>query len=81
MKSTAINQAAYYALGIVMMKGISLLMIPFVTRQLTPVEYGTLEILLIFADVSTLIIGFGLVEALNRFIGLSTGNTLSLIHL
>ena len=75
MKSTAINQAAYYALGIVMMKGISLLMIPFVTRQLTPVEYGTLEILLIFADVSTLIIGFGLVEALNRFIGLSTGNT------
>lgn len=75
MKSTAINQAAYYALGIVMMKGISLLMIPFVTRQLTPVEYGTLEILLIFADVSTLIIGFGLVEALNRFMGLSAGNT------
>lgn len=75
MKSTAINQAAYYALGIVMMKGISLLMIPYVTRQLSPVEYGTLEILLIFADVSTLIIGFGLVEALNRYVGLSSENS------
>jgi len=74
MKSSAINQAAYYALGIVMMKGISLLMIPFVTRQLSPTEYGTLEILLIFADISTLIIGFGLVEALNRYVGLSADN-------
>ena len=74
MKSSAINQAAYYALGIVMMKGISLLMIPYVTRQLSPTEYGTLEILLIFADISTLIIGFGLVEALNRYVGLSANN-------
>jgi len=74
MKSSAINQAAYYALGIVMMKGISLLMIPYVTRQLSPVEYGTLEILLIFADISTLIIGFGLVEALNRYVGASVSN-------
>jgi O-antigen/teichoic acid export membrane protein len=54
-----------------MMKGISLLMIPFVTRHLSTAEYGTLETLLIFADVSTIIIGFGLVEALNRYVGLS----------
>lgn len=74
MKSSAINQTAYYALGIVMMKGISLLMIPYVTRQLSPMEYGTLEILLIFADISTLIIGFGLVEALNRYVGSSLSN-------
>lgn len=74
MKSTAINQAAYYALGIVMMKGVSLLMIPYVTRQLSPIEYGTLEILLIFADISTLVIGFGLVEALNRYIGSSSNS-------
>jgi O-antigen/teichoic acid export membrane protein len=77
MKSSAINQAAYYALGIVMMKGISLLMIPYVTRQLSPTEYGTLEILLIFADISTLIIGFGLVEALNRYAGLSSNNVVA----
>lgn len=74
MKSTAIHQAAYYALGIIMMKGISLLMIPFVTRNLTTLEYGTLETLLIFADVSTIIIGFGLVEALTRYVGLSKQN-------
>ena len=71
MKATVLNQAGYYALGIIMMKGVSLLMIPYVTRQLTPVEYGTLEILILFADVSTIIIGFGLVEALNRFVGLA----------
>ncbi len=71
MKATVLNQAGYYALGIIMMKGVSLLMIPYVTRQLSPTEYGTLEILLIFADVTTIIIGFGLVEALNRFVGLA----------
>lgn len=71
MKTIVIHQAAYYALGILMMKGISLLMIPFVTRHLSTAEYGTLETLLIFADVSTIIIGFGLVEALNRYVGLS----------
>lgn len=71
MKSTAMHQAAYYALGIVMMKGISLLMIPFVTRHLTTTEYGTLESLLVFADVATIIIGFGLVEALHRYVGLA----------
>jgi O-antigen/teichoic acid export membrane protein len=66
-----LNQAVYYALGIIMMKGISLLMIPYVTRQLTPVEYGTLETLLIMADLGTIVIGFGMVEALNRFVGMS----------
>lgn len=71
MKATAVNQAGYYALGIIMMKGVSLLMIPYVTRQLSPTEYGTLETLLILADVATIIIGFGLVEALNRFVGLA----------
>jgi len=82
MKATVLNQAGYYALGIIMMKGVSLLMIPYVTRQLSPTEYGTLEILLIFADVTTIIIGFGLVEALNRFVGLAnkeSGETESLV--
>lgn len=71
MKTTALNQAGYYALGIILMKGVSLLMIPYVTRQLSPTEYGTLETLLVLADISTIIIGFGLVEALNRFVGLA----------
>ena len=69
-----LSQAAYYALGIVIMKGISLLMIPYITRQLSPIEYGSLEILLIVADVCTIVIGFGLVEALNRFVGLAGDN-------
>jgi O-antigen/teichoic acid export membrane protein len=69
-----LSQAAYYALGIVIMKGISLLMIPYITRQLSPVEYGSLEILLLIADVCTIVIGFGLVEALNRFVGLAGDN-------
>lgn len=69
-----LNQAAYYASGIVIMKGISLMMIPYITRQLSPIEYGSLEILLIIADICTIVIGFGLVEALNRFVGLAGNN-------
>ncbi len=72
--TNVLSQAAYYGLGIVIMKGISLLMIPFITRHLSTAEYGSLEILLIVADVFTIIIGFGLVEALYRFVGLAGDN-------
>lgn len=66
-------QSLYYGIGIVMMKGISLLMMPYVTRQLMPAEYGLLETLLVLADIGTIIIGFGLVEALYRFVAGESG--------
>lgn len=65
---SGLSQAVYYGIGILMMKGISLLMMPYVTRQLDPATYGLLETLLILADIGTIVIGFGLVEALYRYV-------------
>lgn len=67
-KASGLSQAVYYGIGILMMKGISLLMMPYVTRQLDPAAYGLLETLLILADIGTIVIGFGLVEALYRYV-------------
>ncbi|PJG60143.1 lipopolysaccharide biosynthesis protein [Aeromonas cavernicola] len=68
-----INQRAmlYYAVGLLLMKGISLLMLPVLTHMLVPQEYGQLEVLLTLINLGSLILGFGLVDALYRFAGLA----------
>ncbi|AXV19231.1 oligosaccharide flippase family protein [Aeromonas veronii] len=68
-----VNQIAmlYYAGGLLLMKGISLLMLPVLTHQLLPREYGQLEVLLTLINLGSLILGFGLVDALYRFAGLA----------
>jgi O-antigen/teichoic acid export membrane protein len=70
-----INQSALYGLGIFLMKGISLVMLPVYTHYLSPEDYGRLEILVIVANVASIILGFGLVEALCRFVGLAKSFT------
>lgn len=65
-----LNQSAFYGLGIFLMKGISLVMLPVYTHYLSPTDYGRLEVLVIFSNVMSILIGFGLVEALYRFVGL-----------
>jgi len=70
---SALKQSAYYGIGIVMMKGVSLLMMPYITSKLTPLEYGSLESLVLLADIGTIIIGFGMIESLYRFVGPSKG--------
>jgi len=64
-----LNQSALYGLGLFLMKGIALIMLPVYTHYLTPNEYGKLEVLVVFANVFSIILGFGLVEALYRFVG------------
>ena len=68
-----VNQIAmlYYAVGLLLMKGISLLMLPVLTHQLLPREYGQLEVLLTIINLGSLILGFGLVDALYRFAGMA----------
>jgi len=66
-----LNQSALYGLGIFLMKGISLVMLPVYTHYLSPTDYGRLEILVISANILSIILSFGLVEALCRFVGLS----------
>ncbi|MGL1956919.1 MAG: oligosaccharide flippase family protein [Colwellia sp.] len=66
-----INQSALYGLSIVLMKGISLIMLPIYTNYLTPSDYGRLEVLVVFSNIVSIALGFGLVEALYRFVGLA----------
>lgn len=61
---------AIYTLGLLLMKCISLIMMPIVTRYLNLTEFGTLEILLIFINLASLIFGVGLSDALYKYAGL-----------
>ncbi|USH04795.1 lipopolysaccharide biosynthesis protein [Grimontia kaedaensis] len=67
------TQSFYYAIGIVMMKGISLLMLPYLTHKLSLVEYGSLESLVLLADVGTILFSFGIVDAMYRYVGTAEG--------
>lgn len=69
-----VNQSAFYGLSIFLMKGISLIMLPVYTHYLTPADYGRLEILVVFSNIASIALGFGLVEALYRFVGLAEGH-------
>ena len=68
--SENLKQSAYYGFGILLMKGVSLFMLPVFTAYLSIIEYGRLEILLALSSIGTILLGFGLVEALYRFSGL-----------
>lgn len=69
--SPGVTQTLYYAAGLVMTRSVSLLMLPFVTHKLAPQSYGQLEVLTALAHIGTIVLGFGLVDALYRFGGLS----------
>lgn len=60
-----------YGVGLFFMKAVSLLMLPIVTRVLSPEEYGTLEILVTLTTLLCLLLGFGLSDAIFRFGGMS----------
>jgi len=66
-----LNQSALYGLSIFLMKGIALIMLPIYTNYLSPSDYGRLEVLVVFSNVASIVLGFGLVEALYRFVGLA----------
>lgn len=69
----SLKQSAYYAIGIVMMKGISLLMVPYITHKMTLAEYGSLEAIVLLADIGTILFSFGIVEAMYRYVGVAEG--------
>jgi len=66
-----LNQSALYGLSIFLMKGIALIMLPVYTSYLSPADYGRLEVLVVFSNITSIVLGFGLVEALYRFVGLA----------
>lgn len=64
-----VKQVIYYGLGLIATKLISLIVLPIMTHLIDPAQYGDLEILLTFINLVTIILGFGLTEALFRFGG------------
>ena len=69
--STPIKQAMLYAISVALMRGISLLMLPFLANFLSPEEFGRLELLSSIAIVGSVLVGLGLEDALFRFVGQS----------
>ena len=63
------RDAVLYGLSIAIMKGISLLMLPFVTRYLSPSEFGRLELIGTFTMIASIVAGLGLAESLYRYAG------------
>ncbi|MFA0703918.1 lipopolysaccharide biosynthesis protein, partial [Vibrio sp. 10N.222.48.A8] len=70
----SLKQSAYYAIGILMMKGISLVMIPYITHNMTLAEYGSLEAIVLLADIGTILFSFGIVDAMYRYVGVAEGD-------
>jgi O-antigen/teichoic acid export membrane protein len=66
-----LRQHAFYALGIVVMKGVSFFMLPFIARHLPPDDFGRLEILTSLGAVGGIVVGFGLLNTLFRFAGMA----------
>ena len=67
--SQTLRQQMLYALGIVIMKGVSLFMLPFIAHQLSPAEFGTLEVLNSLNALGSVLVGLGLLNTMFRFVG------------
>lgn len=68
-KQDNVTSMALYGLSLLMMKGTSLLMLPFMASYLTPSQFGHLELLSITTVFFSLMVGLAMHENLYRFIG------------
>jgi len=66
-----LKQALFYGTSIVLMKGVSLLMLPFIAHHLSPEAFGRLEIISTLAIVGSILVGMGMDHTLFRFAGMS----------
>lgn len=67
--SPAVKNVLLYGVSIALMKGISLIMLPFITHYLSQDAFGRLEVLLSIAAFGSVIVSMGLMDALYRFAG------------
>ena len=65
----ALQQTLLYGASIALMKGISLLMLPFIANHLAPQAFGQLEVISSLAVMGSILVGMGLEDALFRFAG------------
>lgn len=60
-----------YGSSIALMKGVSLLMLPFIAHHLSPDEFGRLEVISTIAVIGSVLVGMGLDHTLFRFAGVA----------
>lgn len=65
----ALKQTLLYGISIAFMKGVSLLMLPFISHQLPPEAFGQLEVIVTLAIIGSVLVGMGLERTLFRFAG------------
>ena len=69
LKHSLLKQTLIYGTSLAIMKGISLLMLPFIAQHIETREFGRLEIISSLAILGSILVGFGLEETLYRFAG------------
>lgn len=67
--SRVMHHALLYGTSIALMKGVSLLMLPFIAQQLSADDFGRLEVAGSLAVIGSIMIGLGLEDSLYRFAG------------
>ena len=73
MATSGILQAATYGVSFALMNSISLLMLPYVSTELSPAQFGQLEVIASIAAFASVIVGLGLQESLFRHVGQASG--------
>lgn len=67
----ALKQTLLYGSSIALMKGVSLLMLPFIAHHLSTAAFGRLEVISTLAVIGSVLVGMGLEHTLFRFAGAS----------
>lgn len=65
----ALKQTLIFGVSIALMKGISLLMLPFIANHLSTEDYGRLEVVSTLGIIGSILVGMGLENTLFRFVG------------
>jgi O-antigen/teichoic acid export membrane protein len=61
------SHAGIYAVGILLNRAASFVMLPIYTRLLTPSDYGVLELLEVTVDIVSIVTGLGVLQGLFKF--------------
>jgi len=67
----ALKQTLLYGSSIALMKGVSLLLLPFIAHHLSTDSFGRLEVISTLAVIGSVLVGMGLDHTLFRFAGTS----------
>jgi O-antigen/teichoic acid export membrane protein len=67
MLRSFLKDSAYYGLATVLSRGISFLLVPLYTHVLSPTAFGSLDLLLVFANLITLTVALEVSQGVQRF--------------